>query len=52
LSNERYLSVDNEDYEQIGIRPDIEEIGSEAALDKGRDNILERALRELRIDSN
>jgi carboxyl-terminal processing protease len=52
LSNERYLSADNEDYEQIGIRPDIEEIGSEAALDNAKDNILERALRELRIDSN
>ena len=47
LSNERCLA-DNMNYEQIGITPDIEVIGSEAALDKGDDNILERALKMLR----
>jgi hypothetical protein len=47
LSNERYVSRDGEQFEGTGVPPDVLEVPSEAALDAGRDNVLERALAEL-----
>ncbi len=52
LSNERYLSFEGIDYEQRGIPPDVKVIPSEAALDKGKDNVLETALKILGVDAN
>ena len=51
LSNERFLSREGIDYEQIGIPPDIKVIANEDSLNAGIDNILSRALRELMITS-
>ncbi|MEL7363366.1 MAG: S41 family peptidase, partial [Bacteroidota bacterium] len=47
LSNERYVSRDGEQFEYVGVPPDVFEVPSEAALDEGRDNVLERALAEI-----
>ncbi|GAB5535932.1 MAG: hypothetical protein Rubg2KO_21810 [Rubricoccaceae bacterium] len=47
LSNERYVSRDGDAFEGVGVPPDVLEVPSEAALDAGRDNVLERALAEI-----
>jgi hypothetical protein len=49
LSNERYMSFDGIDYEQKGVPPDVKVIPSEAAFHKGRDNVLEKALRMIKV---
>ena len=52
FSNERYLSFEGIDYEQKGIPPDVKVIPSEAALDDGKDNVLEHALQILGVEAN
>jgi C-terminal processing protease CtpA/Prc len=44
LSNKVYYAHDGQVYEKVGIPPDVEVAMSKAALDAGRDPILDRAL--------
>ncbi|MBN1144838.1 MAG: T9SS type A sorting domain-containing protein [Bacteroidales bacterium] len=47
LSNEKYLSADNVNYEQQGINPDVNISMDEDAFNSGSDNVLEYALGEI-----
>ncbi len=49
LSNEKYLSADQVNYEQQGITPDVELAMDEDDFNAGRDNVLEYALNELTV---
>lgn len=49
LSNEKYLSADQVNYEQQGITPDVVLAMDEDAFNAGRDNVLEYALNELTV---
>ncbi len=48
FSNERYFAAfDQQNYEGKGIAPDVEVMQDETALNQGKDNILDAALRQL-----
>ncbi|MEM6298818.1 MAG: S41 family peptidase, partial [Bacteroidota bacterium] len=52
LSHQQYFSLDNINYEGVGIPPDIEIINRKEDLENGHDSVLKKAIEELERRTN